>query len=78
MKIKSIQIAYTFPKGTLSGIGMENLRLYIQGQNLFRFTKYTGMDPESVGTGPFTKGVDYQGILYPQAKAINFGVNVNF
>jgi TonB-linked SusC/RagA family outer membrane protein len=78
MKIKSIQIAYTFPKGTLSGIAMENLRLYIQGQNLFRFTKYTGMDPESVGTGPFTKGVDYQGILYPQAKAINFGVNVNF
>lgn len=78
LKIKSIQIAYTFPKNTLSQIGMQNLRLYVQGQNLFRFTNYTGMDPESVGTSPFTKGVDYQGMLYPQAKAINFGLNVNF
>lgn len=78
LKIKSIQIGYTFPKGIMNRIGIQNLRIFIQGQNLFTFTNYTGMDPESVGTGPFTKGVDYQAMLYPHAKAINFGLNVNF
>lgn len=78
LKVKSIQIGYTLPKSLLAKIGIRNLRFYVQGQNLFTFTGYTGMDPESVGTGPFNRGVDYQGMLYPHAKAVNFGLNLNF
>ena len=78
LKIKSIQIGYTLPKKILANAGIHNIRFYFQGENLFTFTKYTGMDPESVGTGPFTKGVDYQAMLYPHAKSINFGLNLNF
>ncbi len=78
LKIKSIVIGYTLPKGMMSRIGIQSIRFYLQGQNLFTFTKYSGMDPESVGTGPFTRGVDYQAMLYPHAKSVNFGLNVNF
>jgi TonB-linked SusC/RagA family outer membrane protein len=78
LKIRSIQIGYTIPKNVLAKIGIKNLRFYVQGQNLFNFTKYTGMDPESVSTGTSNKGVDFQGNLYPHSKAINFGLNLNF
>jgi len=78
LKIKSIQIGYTLPKSVINKIGISNLRFYVQGENLFTFTKYTGMDPESVGSSTSNKGVDFQGMLYPHTKAVNFGLNLNF
>jgi TonB-linked SusC/RagA family outer membrane protein len=78
LKFKSIQVGYTLPKSLLAKARINNLRFYVQGENLFTFTKYTGMDPESVSTGPLNKGVDFQGSLYPHAKSVNFGVNLNF
>jgi TonB-dependent starch-binding outer membrane protein SusC len=78
LKIKSIQVGYTLPRNLTGKVGIRNLRFYIQGENLFTFTKYTGMDPESVSTGPLNKGVDFQGMLYPHAKSVNFGLNLNF
>ncbi len=78
LKIKSIQIGYSLPKQLLSKAGIKNVRFYIQGENLFTFTKYTGMDPESVSTSTANKGVDFQGMLYPHAKSVNFGLNLNF
>ena len=78
LKIKSIQIGYTLPKSVINKIGISSLRFYVQGENLFTFTKYTGMDPESVGSSTSNKGVDFQGMLYPHTKAVNFGLNLNF
>lgn len=78
LKIKSIQIGYSLSKKTLAKIGIKTLRFYVQGENLFSFTKYTGMDPESVSTGTSNKGVDFQGNLYPHSKSVNFGLNLNF
>jgi len=78
LKIKSIQIGYSFSKNVTNKIGINNLRFYLQGENLFTFTKYTGMDPESVNTSTSNKGVDFQGMLYPHSKGVNFGLNINF
>jgi TonB-linked SusC/RagA family outer membrane protein len=76
LKIKSLQLGYTLPHKIMSSIGIDRIRVYIQGQNLFTFTKYTGFDPEVSAGGPLNEGVDAQ--FYPHAKAINFGLNVNF
>lgn len=56
----------------LNKIGIDNVRLYLQGENLFTVTNYTGYDPE-VGT---RNGLDSG--TYPQARTFTFGVNVSF
>ncbi len=45
-RLKNLQLAYNFPQALVSKIGLGNLRVYVQAQNLFTITKYTGLDPE--------------------------------
>ena len=55
------------------------LRLYVQGQNLFTITGYKGMDPEvgtSSGFSSWAKGIDLG--FYPQPRTILVGVNIKF
>jgi TonB-linked SusC/RagA family outer membrane protein len=65
LRLKNIEIGYTFNKTIL---GINDLRLYASGQNLFTITDYTGLDPES--TSLIDKGT------YPQSKSFIFGVKV--
>ncbi|MEO8764259.1 MAG: TonB-dependent receptor [Ginsengibacter sp.] len=71
LRIKSLQLGYTFPKSN----AFSKLRLYVQAFNLATFTKYTGIDPE-VSTGSATNaGVDLGG-NYPIARKFLVGVNL--
>jgi TonB-linked SusC/RagA family outer membrane protein len=59
------------------GKSIKGLNLFVNGQNLFVITKYTGFDPEvnvdkSINGVP-SAGIDY--ISYPPARTFNFGVN---
>ncbi|MBS1521362.1 MAG: TonB-dependent receptor [Bacteroidetes bacterium] len=76
LKIKSIQVGYSLPKSVLSKIGVGTLRFYIQGQNLFTFTKYSGMDPQVGAGGVLSEGIDSQ--FYPHSRSVNIGLNVKF
>ncbi len=76
-RIRTVSVGYTF-KPKHPGI-YKSLRLYVQAQNLYVFTKYYGFDPEvssNGGSSPETAGVDYA--AYPQARTYTFGVNFNF
>ncbi len=68
MRLKNLEIGYTFRKSNVSKDS--NVRVYLSGQNLLTFTNYTGLDPES--TALLDMGT------YPQAKTYLLGVNVNF
>lgn len=47
IRLQNIALSYTFP-GTISEtLKLQNLRIYIQGQNLFTITDYIGLDPET-------------------------------
>ena len=46
LKCRSLLLGYTLPTSPLKKIGIDKLRIYIQGSNLFTITKYTGLDPE--------------------------------
>lgn len=63
LRLKNLEIGYTFDPKI---IGDTYLRLYLSGQNLLTFTKYTGLDPES------TSFID-QG-TYPQSSTILIGL----
>ncbi len=80
-RFKNIQVTYSLPKTLLSKLGLGPCRIYVQGQNLITFTKYSGMDPEinlrSYGSGNDRQiGVD--GGSYPASKQYIVGLNFSF
>jgi TonB-linked SusC/RagA family outer membrane protein len=76
LKVKSLVLGYTIKPAILKALGMERARFYVQGQNLFTFTKYKGSDPE-IGVGnSYNLGIDYN--AYPHSRSVNLGVNVTF
>ncbi len=83
LRLKNLQIGYTLPVESLSVIGVSNLRLYVQGNNLFTITGYSGIDPEvgfytgsGAGGGSTNFGID-EG-QYPTFRQYLFGVNITF
>lgn len=72
LRLKVLQLGYKIPQHLLKKIYMNNLRIFVQGENLLTFTKYTGYDPE-VGT---RNGFD--GGTYPQARTFTIGANIVF
>lgn len=76
LRLKNLQLAYTFPKEWMKKLTIQQLRLYLSADNLFTLTKYTGFDPE-IASGDYVNiGVD-KGI-YPQAKTFSVGATVSF
>lgn len=83
MRIKTLTLGYTLPKAFINKIKLSNMRLYVTGENLFTFTKYSGYDPEvnafTTGNNGNTNGgfgIDYG--TYPQTRNLIFGLNVSF
>lgn len=82
-RLQSVTLGYNLK---LKKFGVDKIRLYVTGENLFVITKYKGIDPEvSIAS------LDYGGIeglvstadpktnyLYPKARTFSFGVNVSF
>ena len=80
LRIKNITLGYTFPKSVLQKAKIENIRLYMNIQNLYTFTKYSGYDPEvgasTQDSSGLTFGVDNG--RYPSPMTCSFGVNITF
>ncbi|WP_157492819.1 SusC/RagA family TonB-linked outer membrane protein [Echinicola pacifica] len=73
LRMKHIELGYTFPVELTERLGFSNLRVYVAGQNLLTFTKFVdGFDPEDAST--FNNVND----SYPQAKTVSMGVNISF
>jgi hypothetical protein len=78
VKLKNLQLGYTFPQDLSKKAAMTLARIYVQGTNLITSTKYNGFDPE---IGPqngdnLTIGVDNG--RYPQSQAFTVGLNLKF
>lgn len=75
-RLKNLSLGYTFPVKFSNKARIKTLRLYVSGQNLVTWTKYTGFDPEVSFTGQslINKGID-QGV-YPNSKTILGGVSI--
>jgi TonB-linked SusC/RagA family outer membrane protein len=77
LKIQNITLGYNF-KHLSSKIPFKQARLYLTGQNLFTFTKYSGMDPE-IGFGNDTNNMSGLDLgYYPSAKTYLVGINLTF
>lgn len=77
LRLKTIQLGYNLPKAWLKKVRFEKMKIYVTGQNMLTFTKYSGLDPEigSVG-GSLELGIDRG--FYPQARTVLGGVSLTF
>ncbi len=73
MRVKNIQLSYSFPQTLTSRWGLNSLQVYVSGENLLTFTKLQEtFDPETVG------GFFGGGKIYPLQRVLSAGLNVSF
>lgn len=75
LRLQNLTLAYTVPNRLTSHIGIRDLRLYVQGTNLFTWTPYSGYNPEvnKRSSDALRPGEDY--CSYPLSKTFQVGVN---
>ena len=71
LRLKNVEIGYTFPKNLMKKIWVDRLRIYAGVQNAFTFTKFKGWDPERPAE-------NISSDVYPQVRVYNVGVNISF
>ena len=77
-KIKTVTLGYDF-KHVWKSCPFQQLRFYVQAQNLYTFTGYTGLDPEvgnSAGGSGWASGIDLG--LYPPSRTYLVGASIKF
>ena len=78
VRIRNLSLSYTLPRKLINNMG--DIRISISGQNLYTFTKYTGLDPEvTMSTGGQTDtnaGVD--GFNYPLPRTFTASLRLMF
>jgi hypothetical protein len=76
IRLRELTLSYTFPKSMVGGV-FQHLQIYFTGRNLYLWTPYTGIDPETSLMGNSNaQGFDY--FNNPGTKSYNFGLKVSF
>ncbi|XOV92429.1 MAG: SusC/RagA family TonB-linked outer membrane protein [Bacteroidota bacterium] len=73
MRLKNVQVGYTFPKALTEKVFISNARIYLSGENLLTFTKLLFFDPEAFAGRWYGAGD-----AYPLNKSYSLGLNVTF
>jgi TonB-linked SusC/RagA family outer membrane protein len=77
LRLKNVQLAYNIQPSKVGVRWIKNFQLYVSGQNLLTFTKYSWYDPEintRGGSNSFSIGIDNAG--YPNAKTYTVGARM--
>ncbi|MBC7407272.1 MAG: TonB-dependent receptor [Arcicella sp.] len=75
LRLQALEIGYQIPVPANSVI--QKAKLFVNGQNLLTFTKYTSGDPDfNSNDGSFSRG--YDGGSFPNPRTVSVGVEVNF
>lgn len=84
LKLKNLQIGYTFSNSLLQKLRIKSARVFIMGNNLLTITKYSGLDPElgasfspSGYSGVTARGIDVVS-QYPQTRIYSVGIDITF
>ena len=74
LKMKTLSVGYTLPGFWIKRCGLDELRFFASGENLFTWTNYSGLDPEVVDV---RTGID-AGSAYPMARKWTLGLTLKF
>ncbi|MCB9041603.1 MAG: TonB-dependent receptor [Lewinellaceae bacterium] len=78
LRIQNVRLSYTLPASLTRKARIERLKLYINAQNLYTFTGYSGYDPEigAFNQDPLLQNVDMG--RYPSPRLFTFGIDLDF
>ncbi|MDB5138851.1 MAG: TonB-dependent Receptor Plug Domain protein [Mucilaginibacter sp.] len=78
LRLQNVRLGYNLPAKWARYVKMTHLKAFVSGQNLYVFTKYSGLDPEvgSLNQNPTLQNIDYG--RYPSPRVITFGLNAEF
>lgn len=76
VRLRQIQLGYTFPTVLTNKIYLERVRLYVSAENLFTITGYDGVDPEFSRNSVLNAGIDK--LIYPFTRSFTIGTQVSF
>lgn len=71
LRIKNITVSYPLPANVLRKMHLQSFRIFLSGDNLYTFTKFSGMDPEVGVKGLFSYN-------YPVSRVFSLGIDVKF
>ncbi|MEW5928144.1 MAG: TonB-dependent receptor [Gemmatimonadota bacterium] len=80
LRIESVELGYELPDriGRGLGVALQNSRVYVNLQNVFTFTGYSGYDPEVRSLDdPLLRGID-DGRMYPNPRTVTLGIDLGF
>ncbi len=75
-KLKSLSLAYSFPKRWLEPLGVKSANLSVGGENLFTITSFSGQDPEILYSSEYNGSAGKFG--YPTVRRFTVGLSVQF
>ena len=79
LRLRSLSLGYNFQNGLIQRLKMRSARVYISAQNLLTFTKYSGVDPETLNRVYNARTlVGFDILPYPQVKTYQIGINLGF
>ncbi len=78
VRLRNLSLGYTIAPSLLSKLKISNARVYVQAQNLFTITDYTGFDPEIASNGNSNTGSSVDRNSVGQAKTFTAGINLTF
>ncbi|MDE5708737.1 MAG: TonB-dependent receptor, partial [Alistipes sp.] len=78
LRARNVQLGYTLPQHITRKAGISRLRVYVQAENLFTLTDYSGCDPEVTGGNGFGTEIGIDRGVYPQSRTFSVGVNLTF
>lgn len=77
LRLKTLQLSYTLPKKFTRKIHLNQVQVFIAGQNLWTWTSYSGLDPEvSTRNSALTPNFDYS--AYARNRIYTAGIKVTF
>ncbi|MCO4291810.1 TonB-dependent receptor [Solitalea sp. MAHUQ-68] len=78
MRIRQLQVGYTFPSKLMNTIKVKSLRVYCSADNFFTFTNYKGFDPEGGSNASAANSVGIDRGVYPTPRVFTGGLAVTF
>jgi TonB-dependent starch-binding outer membrane protein SusC len=76
LKLRNVTFTYNLPKSLLSRVGIDNANIYVQGNNLLVFTKYSGFDPEANQMGGSATLLPINTNFYPATRNYMVGLQI--
>lgn len=76
VRLKNVNLTYNLPKHWVVKAGLSSASIYVSGQNLITWTKYSGYDPEITSGSNVSPGTDAG--IYPVSKTYFVGLRLGF